>query len=144
MSVFLLDNFSHYLQARASRPENDRAVRALAITISREAGTGAVTVAELVRQRLTAAETAPSLSPWAVFDANLAKQVLKDHQLPPRFSAVYGRGRSASSGSDCGSGHCGGGVAAPLGVSSRPVLKNAVRRVEIWKKRFWPLEGRCV
>jgi cytidylate kinase len=94
MSVFLLDNFSHYLQAQASRPENDRAVRALAITISREAGAGAVTVAELVRQRLTAAETAPSLSPWAVFDANLAKQVLKDHQLPPdlaRFMAEDAR-----------------------------------------------------
>jgi cytidylate kinase len=94
MSVSLLNNFSHYLQAQASRPENDRAVRPLAITISREAGAGAVTVAELLRQRLTAAETAPSSSPWAVFDANLAKQVLKDHQLPPdlaRFMAEDAR-----------------------------------------------------
>jgi len=94
MSVSLLDNFSHYLRAQASHPENDRPVRPLAITISREAGAGAVTVAELVRQRLTAAETVPSSSPWAVFDANLAKQVLKDHQLPPdlaRFVAEDAR-----------------------------------------------------
>jgi cytidylate kinase len=94
MSVSLLNNFSHYLQAQASRPENDRAVRPLAITISREAGAGAVTVAELLRQRLTAAETAPSSSPWAVFDANLARKVLKDHQLPPdlaRFMAEDAR-----------------------------------------------------
>jgi cytidylate kinase len=94
MSASLLDNFSHYLQGQVSGPESDRAVRPLAITISRETGAGAVTVAELVRQRLTAAETAPSSNPWAVFDANLAKQVLKDHQLPPdlaRFMAEDAR-----------------------------------------------------
>jgi cytidylate kinase len=90
MSVSLLDNFIHYLQTQASRPENDRAVRPLAITISREAGAGAITVAELVRQRLTAAETVPSSCPWAVFDANLAKQVLKDHQLPPDLVRFMG------------------------------------------------------
>jgi cytidylate kinase len=93
MSVSLLDNFSHYLQAQAS-PDNNRAVRPLAITISREAGAGAVTVAELVRQRLTAAETEPSSSPWVVFEANLAKRVLKHHQLPPdlaRFMAEDAR-----------------------------------------------------
>src|SRR3984957_11714767 len=94
MNAFLLDNFSHSLQAQASRPENERAVRPLAITISREAGAGAVTVAELVRQRLTAADMAPSSSPWAVFDANLANHVLKEHKLPPdlaRFMAEDAR-----------------------------------------------------
>jgi hypothetical protein len=73
----------------------------LPLSISREAGAGVVTVAELVRQGLTAAETEPSSSPWAVFDANLAKQVLKDHQLPPDLARFFGRGRSASSGCDC-------------------------------------------
>jgi cytidylate kinase len=86
MSRSPLDNFSHYVQAQASGPENHRAVRPLAITISREAGAGAVTVAELVGQRLTAAETAPSPGPWAVFDAKLAEQVLKDHQLSPELA----------------------------------------------------------
>jgi len=64
MSVSLLENFSHYLQAEVSRPENDRAARPLAITISREAGAGAVTIAELVRRRLTATDTTSSFSPW--------------------------------------------------------------------------------
>src|ERR1700675_2868762 len=94
MSGSLLENFTHYLQAQVSRPENERAVRPLGITISREAGAGAVTIAELVPQRLTAAETEPSSNPWAVFDANLAKKVLKDHQLPfdlARFMAEDAR-----------------------------------------------------
>jgi Cytidylate kinase-like family len=86
MSVSLLDNFSHYLQAQASCQENDRAVRPLALTISRKAGAGAATVAELVLQRLTAAATEPSSSLWAVFDAHLAKQVLMDHKLSPGLS----------------------------------------------------------
>jgi cytidylate kinase len=94
MSASLLDNFSHYLQAQALGPVTGRGIRPLAITISREAGAGAITIAEMVRQRLTAAEAAPSSSPWAVFDANLANQVLKDHQLPPdlaRFMAEDAR-----------------------------------------------------
>ena len=32
---------------------------------------------------MTDAEKMPDASPWAVFDANLAKQVLKDHELSP-------------------------------------------------------------
>jgi len=50
--------------------------------ISREVGAGGRTIAELLSQRLAAAEKTPVTSPWAVFDANLAKQVLEDHQLP--------------------------------------------------------------
>jgi hypothetical protein len=34
---------------------------------------------------LTAAEKTPATSPWAVFDANLAKHVLEDHKLPPNL-----------------------------------------------------------
>jgi cytidylate kinase len=47
-----------------------------------------------VGQRLIAAEKRPATSPWAVFDANLAKQVLEDHKLPPnleRFMAEDAR-----------------------------------------------------
>ena len=54
----------------------------LTITISREAGAGGITIAELLAQRLTAAK---NHDPWAVFDANLAKQVLEDHKLPPEL-----------------------------------------------------------
>ena len=59
----------------------------LAITISREVGAGGRTIAELLGQRLTAAEKTPAASPWIVFDANLAKQVLEDYNLPRTWSS---------------------------------------------------------
>ena len=37
---------------------------------------------------MTAAEKTPETSPWAVFDANLARQVLEDHKLPPNLERV--------------------------------------------------------
>ena len=70
---------------RAELPEKAREPQPLAITISREVGAGGRTVAELLGQRLTAAEKTPAPSPWVVFDANLAKQVLEDHLLPPNL-----------------------------------------------------------
>jgi cytidylate kinase len=57
----------------------------LAITISREAGAGAVTVAQLLAERLQQSEKSADANPWAVFDANLAAQVLEDHKLPVRL-----------------------------------------------------------
>jgi hypothetical protein len=57
----------------------------LAITISREAGAGGIIIAELLAKRLTAVEKTAATSPWVVFDANLAKQVLEDHKLPPEL-----------------------------------------------------------
>ncbi len=50
--------------------------------------------ADLAARRLTAAEDSPAWSPWAVFGANLARQVLGDRQLPPnleRFMAEDAR-----------------------------------------------------
>ena len=72
-------------QASLSNPmgQQARELQPLAITISREVGAGGRTVAELLGQRFTAAEKTPAPSPWVVFDANLAKQVLEDHKLPP-------------------------------------------------------------
>ena len=77
-----IDVFGSYLEAQAAFPKKAREAQ-LAITISREVGAGGRTIAELVAQRLTAAEKMPAASPWAVFDANLAKQVLEDHKLAP-------------------------------------------------------------
>ena len=55
-----------------------------AITISRETGAGAVTfadyLAEYLNQKFPSAECA-----WTVFDKNLVKQVLEDHDLPARL-----------------------------------------------------------
>ncbi len=93
MKVPLLEVFSRYLQAQAALPEKARLPPQLAITISREAGAGGITIAELLGQRLTA-EKMPAESPWAVFDANLAKQILEDHKLPTdleRFMAEDAR-----------------------------------------------------
>jgi cytidylate kinase len=80
-----VDIFGSYLQSQAAVPEKARESQPLSITISREVGAGGRTIAELLGQRLTAAEETPAASPWAVFDANLAKQVLEDHKLPPNL-----------------------------------------------------------
>ncbi len=80
-----LDIFGSYLQSQAALPEMVRELYPLAITISREVGAGGRTIAELLGQRLTAAEKTPAASPWIVFDASLAKQVLEDHHLPPNL-----------------------------------------------------------
>jgi cytidylate kinase len=84
---FSLDAFGHYLHAQTAPPKAPEA-RPLAITISRETGAGAVTIAELLAQRLQAAEKDPKAHPWTVFDANLAGQVLKDHALPARLAGI--------------------------------------------------------
>jgi cytidylate kinase len=89
-----VDVFGSYLQSQAAVPEKGRESQPLSITISREVGAGGRTIAELLGQRLTAAEKTPATSPWVVFDANLAKQVLEDHKLPPnleRFMAEDAR-----------------------------------------------------
>jgi len=80
-----IDIFGSYLQSQAALSEKVREPQPLAITISREVGAGGRTIAELLSERLTAAEKTPGTIPWAVFDANLAKQVLEDHQLPPNL-----------------------------------------------------------
>jgi cytidylate kinase len=77
-----LDVFGSYLQSQAALPENAREPQPLSITISRETGAGGRTIADLLCQKLAAAEKTPTPNPWAVFDASLAKQVLEDHQLP--------------------------------------------------------------
>lgn len=80
-----LEAFRYYLQAQAAVPEKEREVHPLAITISREAGAGAVTIAGLAAERLHAAEKNAQAPPWTVVDANLAEHVLKDHQLSERL-----------------------------------------------------------
>jgi len=51
------------------------------ITISREAGAGAVTIARLIAQELQ--ET--TSDNWAIFDRNLVEQVIEDHEMPQRI-----------------------------------------------------------
>jgi cytidylate kinase len=82
MKLSHLDILNRYLQAQVALSEEARESQSAAITVSREVGAGGITIAELLCQRLTAVEKPPVTRPWAVFDANLAKQVLEDHKLP--------------------------------------------------------------
>jgi len=52
-----------------------------AVTISRQAGCGALVVAEKLAQYLQT-HSAGNASPWVVFDRNLIDKVLEDHNLP--------------------------------------------------------------
>lgn len=52
-----------------------------AITISREAGAGAVTIAKMVAEQLEQI----SSEKWAVFDRNLVEKVIEDHEMPSRI-----------------------------------------------------------
>lgn len=56
-----------------------------AITISRQAGCGALVVAEKIAHRLQARDPSGG-APWTVFDRNLIAQVLQDHNVPVRFA----------------------------------------------------------
>src|SRR5271155_4889586 len=87
MKTPLLDRFNRYLAAQAAIPDKARRPMPLAITISREAGAGGTTIAGMLADRLTAAGSASASTPWAVFDSNLAKQVLEDHKLSPHLEA---------------------------------------------------------
>jgi cytidylate kinase len=80
------ESFQHYLQAHAAVPQRQRELHPLAITISREAGAGAVTIAGLIAERLQTLDKGAESRPWAVFDANLAEEVLKDHHLPEKLA----------------------------------------------------------
>ena len=56
-----------------------------AVTISRQAGAGGHSVAEVLAGLLQARQIAGS-PPWTVFDRNLMERVLEDHHLPSRLA----------------------------------------------------------
>ena len=75
-----LDVFTGYLGAEAL-PATALSVPKPAITISRQAGAGAITVAHLVAEQLDKECPGEPPHPWAVFDRNLAAKILEDHNL---------------------------------------------------------------
>jgi cytidylate kinase len=56
-----------------------------AITISRQTGAGAVTVAHLVAQQLDLDCQGDPPCPWAVFDRGLVSKILEDHNLSKKM-----------------------------------------------------------
>ena len=86
MKVSSLEMFRRYLQLQVAIKEKAPRPREPSITISRESGAGASTVAQLVVDRLNAIKKpAANEAAWTVFDKNLAKQVLVEHKLPSRL-----------------------------------------------------------
>jgi len=86
MRISSLEAFGRYLQSRAAVQEKVEEPRQPSITISREAGSGAVTIAQMLVKRLNAtSKSSDNRTSWTVFDSNLAKQVLVDHKLPARL-----------------------------------------------------------
>jgi len=56
-----------------------------AVTISRQAGCGALVIGQKVAEYLQNRSTTDAV-PWTVFDRNLVQKVLEDHDLPKRLA----------------------------------------------------------
>jgi cytidylate kinase len=81
MRRYSADVFARYVGAQFSAVEKPQIQQRPAITISRQTGAGAVTVANLVAEQLDVDCQGDPPCPWAVFDRNLAQRILEDHQL---------------------------------------------------------------
>jgi len=75
---------SQFQSAAADGAETQVGVRR-AVTISRQAGCGALAVAEKLARYLQERSSRPSV-PWTVFDRNLVDKVLEEHDLPKNLA----------------------------------------------------------
>src|SRR5512134_998166 len=85
-----LDRCSAFINCQlrpADRPGayTEDARRLPTVTISRQAGCGALVVAEKLAALLQT-RSPKGAPPWTVFDRNLMEKVLKDHNLPARLA----------------------------------------------------------
>jgi cytidylate kinase len=81
-----LESFNRYLLFQAALPKKAPRPQQPSITISRESGAGATTVAQMVAEQLNAIiKPAATEAAWTVFDKNLAKEVLIEHKLSPEI-----------------------------------------------------------
>lgn len=76
-----VDVFRRYLSAQLIEEREEFRLPRPAVTISRETGAGAATIANAVAQQLDRDCPDEGGCPWAVFDRNLVKKILEDHQL---------------------------------------------------------------
>jgi cytidylate kinase len=81
MSRYSPDVFARYMGAQLSPIEKPGMLQRPTITISRQSGAGALTVANLVAKQLDSTHQGDPPCSWAVFDRNLAQRILEDHQL---------------------------------------------------------------
>jgi Cytidylate kinase-like family len=75
------DVFRRYLRVQAVEKEQKFRHQRPAVTISRETGAGANAIAHAVARYLDRDCPGYDECPWAVFDRNLVKKILEDHQL---------------------------------------------------------------
>src|SRR5882724_6376584 len=76
---------SHFRPAGSPPESSADSVPRLAVTISRQTGSGALAVGEKLAAYLEA-RVPRDLLPWRVFDRNLVRKVLENHDLPQRFA----------------------------------------------------------
>lgn len=82
MSMELQESFRGYIAAQGVRAEQKDERQLPFVTISRETGAGAVTIARMLAEELDKRGKDPGDPPWTVFNRKLAEKVLEDHQLP--------------------------------------------------------------
>jgi cytidylate kinase len=80
MKDSLFDSCRGYIQAQGKRAATHPSLTLPAITISREAGAGAVTMGQMILELMQTQHAGPV--PWALFDHNLVERVMEDHDLP--------------------------------------------------------------
>lgn len=76
-----VDVFTGFLRSQSGLGAEHPVRQKPAITISRQAGAGAITVAELVAKQLDIECPGDPPCPWVVFDRNLVEEIAKDHNL---------------------------------------------------------------
>ncbi|MFM8718488.1 MAG: AAA family ATPase [Chthoniobacterales bacterium] len=78
------EKYRAYLVSQKDRPSGERPHQPF-VTISRQAGAGAETVARLLAEKLNA-QGPKDAQPWTVFDKNLIGKVLEDQNMPQEIA----------------------------------------------------------
>ena len=78
------EKYRAYLVSQKDRPPGERPHQPF-VTISRQAGAGAETVARLLAEKLDA-HGPKDAQPWTVFDKNLITKVLEDQHMPQEIA----------------------------------------------------------
>jgi len=78
------EKYRAYLVSQKDRPSGERPHQPF-VTISRQAGAGAETVARLLAEKLNA-QGPKDAQPWTVFDKNLITKVLDDQNMPQEIA----------------------------------------------------------
>ncbi|MFM8230309.1 MAG: AAA family ATPase [Chthoniobacterales bacterium] len=78
------EKYRAYLVSQKDRPPGERPHQPF-VTISRQAGAGAETVARLLADKLNA-QGPKDAQPWTVFDKNLIGKVLEDQNMPQEIA----------------------------------------------------------